>query len=38
MFDKIYPKETELNKTNASHTEALFLNLNESVSYIITFT
>ena len=34
--DKIYPKETQLNKTNTANTAAPFLSLNVSISNDIT--
>ena len=37
MVDKLYPKELQSNKPNASGTEALFLDLNLSISNDILY-
>ena len=38
MVHRIYPAELQLNKANASNTEAAFLDLNLSIDYDIVFT
>ena len=37
MVGQIYPTELQLNKTNSSNTEALFLDLNLSITNGIFF-